>query len=177
MKVLYTYVHLFPIYRKKYWQYGKTGRLKRFLDENKDLIEQDFKEEISDITKINIDVLDFDSLLSFHELLNKDDEKNFFIHCKHRKEKSGEGFFDKDDESDKRLTGKQAYVRWLADYALCLSPDKQKKLLQCMMPCVSMEDTFAYWIWEMVACEVEKNQVCGFLEYLEFATARYFQKM
>ena len=54
MKVLYTYVHLFPIYRKKYWQYGKTGRLKRFLDENKDLIEQDFKEEISDITKINL---------------------------------------------------------------------------------------------------------------------------
>lgn len=51
--------------------------VKRFLDENKDLIEQDFKEEISDITKINIDVLDFDSLLSFHELLNKDDEKIF----------------------------------------------------------------------------------------------------
>ena len=94
----------------------------------KDLIEQDFKEEISDITKINIDVLDFDSLLSFHELLNKDDEKIFSFIVNIGKKIWGR-IFDKDDESDKRLTGKQAYVRWLADYALCLSPDKQKKIV------------------------------------------------
>lgn len=175
LKVLYTYVHLFPIYRKKYWQYGKTGRLKRFLDENKDLIEQDFKEEISDITKINIDVLDFDSLLSFHELLNKDDEKIFSFIVNIGKKIWGR-IFDKDDESDKRLTGKQAYVRWLADYALCLSPDKQKKLLQCMMPCVSMEDTFAYWIWEMVACEVERTRYAAFWNIWNLLQPDIFRK-
>ena len=166
---------MFPIYRKKYWQYGKTGRLKRFLDENKDLIEQDFKEEISDITKININVLDFDSLLSFHELLNKDDEKIFSFIVNIGKKIWGR-IFDKDDESNKRLTGKQAYVRWLADYALCLSPDKQKKLLQCMMPCVSMEDTFAYWIWEMVACEVERTRYAAFWNIWNLLQPDIFRK-
>lgn len=164
LKVLYTYVHLFQIYRKKHWQYGKKGRLKIFLNENKDLIEQDFREEIADITKINTDSLDFDGLLSLHELLNKEDEKNFLFIINTGKN-IWEKIFDKADEEESRLfigERRRSYVKWLADYTLDLSLDRQKKLWQSMRLHISMEDTFVDWIREMVACEVQKSRYAAF---------------
>ena len=85
--------------------------------------------------------------------------------------------FDKDDESDKRLTGKQAYVRWLADLCTMFITRQTEEI-------VAVYD--ALCLYGRYICLLDmgngclrggKNQVCGFLEYLEFATARYFQKM
>ena len=73
--------------------------------------------------------------------------------------------FDKEDIEENRAffaEDRYAYTRWLADYVLDLPSDKQKKLIQNIMPCVSMEDTFVHWIWEIVACEMEKSRHIAF---------------
>ena len=73
--------------------------------------------------------------------------------------------FDKEDIEENRAFSAEdryTYTRWLADYVLDLPSDKQKKLIQNIMPCVSMEDTFVHWIWEIVACEMEKSRDIAF---------------
>ena len=174
LKVLYVYVHWYPIYRKEYWQYGKKGKLRTFLAENKSLIEKDFRKDIADITEINTDSLDLDSLLFFYELLNREDEKNFLFVISTGKKIWGR-IFDK-DEVGRRFIEKQDYVQWLADYTLALTPDRQKKLLQSMRPHISMEDTFATWIWEMVACEVEKPRYEAFWNIWNLLQPYIFRK-
>ena len=73
--------------------------------------------------------------------------------------------FDKEDIEENRAFSAEdryTYTRWLADYVLDLPSDKQKKLIQNIMLCVSMEDTFVHWIWEIVACEMEKSRDIAF---------------
>ena len=164
LKVLYTYTQLYPIYQKKDWNCGEKSCLATFLDTNKTFIEENFREEIEDINKIDMDSLDFRCILSFYTLLNKKDEGNFLFVINTGKKIWGK-IFDKEDIEENRAffaEDRYAYTRWLADYVLDLPSDKQKKLIQNIMPCVSMEDTFVHWIWEIVACEMEKSRDIAF---------------
>lgn len=79
LKILYTYVHLYPIYRRDYCTCVRKENLKEFLEKNKEVIQKDFSEEITGINEINTDSLKFDDLLSFHMFLNKKDEDNFSL--------------------------------------------------------------------------------------------------
>lgn len=178
LKVLYAYVDLSPAYWRKKRRHGEDGKLKSFRDENKVHIELIFNKEITGIYEINTDSLEFRCLLSLYELLNKEEEENFsFVINTGRK--IWRKIFDKDDEKESRpFTGERgrSYVRWLADYALDLPSDKQKKLLQCLIPHVSMEDTFAYWIWEIVACEAQKSRYEAFWNIWNLLQPDIFRK-
>ena len=167
-KILYTYVHLCPLYREK-------GQPKGFLDENKEVIEQDLKKEITGITMINTDSLEFGDLLYFHELLNKEDAESFLFIVNTGKKIWGR-IFDNDSEENRDFAGTHAYVRWLADYALDLSPTRQRELLQNMMPCISMEETFATWIREMAVCEVRKPRRAAFWNLWDLLGTYIFRK-
>ncbi|MBU5480131.1 hypothetical protein [Blautia sp. MSJ-19] len=163
-KILFTYVHLYPIYRKNYQKYERKDRLETFLEENKNLIEKDFAEEIEAIDQINTDTLSFNQLLFFHELLNKEDEGNFAFVIRTGQKIWGR-IFDKDTKETgvrRNYQQERAYVGWLADYALDLSPDNQSKLVRNLMPCICMKDTFASWIWEMTDCEVQRPRYAAF---------------
>lgn len=178
LKVLYAYADLSPAYRRKRRRHGENGKLKTFLDENTACIEQIFNREITDINEINTDSLEFRCLLSLYELLNKEEEENFSFIINTGKN-IWEKIFDKADEKESRpFTGERgrSYVRWLADYALDLPSDKQKKLLQSMMSHVSMEETFASWIWEMVACEVQKPRYEAFWNIWNLLQPDIFRK-
>lgn len=178
LKVLCAYVNLSPTYQKKRRRHGDEGKLKTFLDENKAYIEQIFNKEITDINEINTDSLEFRCLLPLYELLNKEEEENFSFIINTGKN-IWEKIFDKVDEKESRpFTGERgrSYVKWLADYTLTLTPDRQKKLLQSMRPHISMEDTFATWIWEMVACEVEKPRYEAFWNIWNLLQPDIFRK-
>lgn len=178
LKVLCAYVNLSPTYQKKRRRHGDEGKLKTFLDENKAYIEQIFNKEITDINEINTDSLEFRCLLPLYELLNKEEEENFSFII-NTGENIWEKIFDKADEKESRpYTGERgrSYVKWLADYTLALTPDRQKKLLQSMRPHISMEDTFATWIWEMVACEVEKPRYEAFWNIWNLLQPDIFRK-
>lgn len=178
LKVLCAYVNLFPNYRRKRRWHGEDGKLKTFLNENKTCIEQIFNKEITDINEINIDSLEIRYLLPFYELLNKEEEENFSFIINTGKN-IWEKIFNKADEKESRpFTGERgrSYVRWLADYALDLAPDRQKRLLQSMIPHVSLEETFASWIWEMVACEVQKPRYKAFWNIWNLLQPDIFRK-
>lgn len=128
LKVLYAYADLSPAYRRKRRRHGEDGKLKTFLDENTACIEQIFNREITDINEINTDSLEFRCLLSFYELLNKEEEENFSFIINTGKD-IWEKIFDKADEKERRpYTGERgrSYVKWLADYTLnhCKIPDR-----------------------------------------------------
>ena len=111
-------------------------------------------------------------------MLNKEEEENFSFIINTGKD-IWEKIFDKADEKERRpYTGERgrSYVKWLADYTLTLTPDRQKKLLQTMRPHISMEDTFATWIWEMVACEVEKPRYEAFWNIWNLLQPDIFRK-
>ena len=178
LKVLYAYADLSPSYRRKKRRHGEDGKLKTFLGENMACIEQIFNREITDINEINTDSLEFRCLLPLYELLNKEEEENFSFIINTGKN-IWEKIFDKADEKESRpFTGERghSYVKWLADYTLALTPDRQKKLLQSMRPHISMEDTFATWIWEMVACEVEKPRYEAFWNIWNLLQPDIFRK-
>lgn len=178
LKVLYAYADLSPAYRRKRRRHGEDGKLKTFLDENTACIEQIFNREITDINEINTDSLEFRCLLPLYELLNKEEEENFSFIINTGENIWGK-IFDKADEKESRpYTGERgrSYVKWLADYTLALTPDRQKKLLQSMRPHISMEDTFATWIWEMVACEVEKLRYEAFWNIWNLLQPDIFRK-
>lgn len=178
LKVLYTYMYLSPAYRRKRRRHGDEGKLKTFFDENQMHVEQIFNKEITGILDINTDSLEFRCLLTLYELLNKEEEENFLFII-NTGEKIWEKVFDRVDKKQSRpftWDRKRSYIRWLADYVLDLPPDRQKKLLHSMMPHVSMKDTFAAWIWEMVVCEVQNSRYTAFWNIWDLLQADIFEK-
>lgn len=178
LKILYTYVHLYPIYRRDYCPYVRKENLKEFLEENKEIIQKSFAEEITGINEINTDSLMFDDLLSFHMFLNKKDEDNFSFVIKAGHKVWGRTFGkDTEDPEERRdFSGGRAYIGWLADYSLDLSLEKQRELVQNMTPYISTEAAFGSWIWEMVVCEVHRPRYVAFWNMWELLQPYVFRK-
>ena len=113
--------------------------------------------------------MEYQNILKYLQIANKPIEFPITIveKCKDfSKELSGVYvYFDNEDIEENRAFSAEdryTYTSWLADYVLDLPSDKQKKLIQNIMLCVSMEDTFVHWIWEIVACEMEKSRDIAF---------------
>ena len=177
LKILYTYAHLYPTYRNDDYSYVKKESLKEFLEKNKEIIQKDFAEEITGIDEITTDSLMFDDLLSFHMFLNKKDEENFSFVIKAGHKVWGRIFGkDTEDPEERRdFSGERAYIGWLADYALDIPVDKQKELIQNMIPCVTMGEEFAHWIWKMTDCAARRPRNTEFWNMWELLQPEIFR--
>ena len=178
LKILYTYVHLYPIYRRDYCTCVRKENLKEFLEENEEIIQKYFAEEITGINEINTDSLMFDDLLSFHMFLNNKDEGNFSFVIKAGHKVWGRIFGNDTENPEERrgFSGERAYIGWLADYSLDLSLEKQRELVQNMTPYITVEAAFSSWIWEMVICEVHRPRFVAFWNMWELLQPYVFRK-
>ena len=177
LKILYTYAHLYPIYRNDDYFYIRKESLKEFLEKNKEIIQKDFAEGITGVDEITTDSLMFDDLLSFHRFFNKKEERTFAFVINIGRKIWGR-IFGKDTEEpeEKRdFLGERAYIGWLADYALDIPVDKQKELIQNMIPCVTMGEEFAHWIWKMTDCEARRPRNTEFWNMWELLQPEIFR--